>query len=124
VSRIIQSTWADALADHTTQRLMRTATERYDERRNALLEAFAARGIEAHGRSGLNVWVSVPDESAALSALLAAGFAAAPGAWFRIRSGPGLRITTAALEAGQFERIADAVATAARRHDDSGTGWT
>ena len=124
VSRIIQSTWADALADHTTQRLMRTATERYDERRTALIEALAARGVEAHGRSGLNVWVSVPDESAALSALLAAGFAAAPGAWFRIRSGPGLRITTAALEPDQAERIADAVATAVDRHDDAGTGWT
>lgn len=124
VSRIIQSTWADALADHTTQRLMRSATERYAERRNALIEALAARGVEAHGRSGFNVWVSVPDESAALSALLAAGFAAAPGAWFRIRSEPGLRITTAALEPGQSERIAAAIASAAHRHDDSGTGWT
>lgn len=124
VSRIIQSTWADALADHTTQRLMRTATERYDERRNALIESLAIRGVEAHGRSGFNVWASVPDESAALSALLAAGFAAAPGAWFRMRSGPGLRITTAALEPDQSERVADAVAAAVHRHDDSGTGWT
>jgi DNA-binding transcriptional MocR family regulator len=124
VSRIIQSTWADALADHMTQRLLHNAAERYDERRGALIEALAARGVEAHGRSGLNVWVTVPDESAALSALLAAGFAAAPGAWFRIRTGPGLRITTAALEPGQSERIADAVAAAVHRHDDTGTGWS
>src|SRR6202043_3384760 len=96
VSRIIQSTWADALADHATQRLIRGAADRYDERRGALIDELASRGVEAHGASGLNVWVPVPDESAALSALLAAGFAAAPGAWFRIRSGPGLRVTTAA----------------------------
>lgn len=124
VSRIIQSTWADALADHTTQRLVRTAAERYDERRNALIDALTARGVDAHGRSGMNVWVSVPDESAALSALLAAGFGAAPGAWFRIRTGPGLRVTTAALEPAQAERVADAVAAAVHRPDDAGTGWS
>jgi DNA-binding transcriptional MocR family regulator len=126
VSRIIQSTWADALADHTTQRLIRTAAERYDERRTALVGALAERGIAARGKSGLNVWVPVPDESAALSALLAAGFAAAPGAWFRVRSGPGLRITTAALDLGHAERIADALALTAsgRRPDDRSTGWS
>lgn len=126
VSRIIQSTWADALADHTTQRLVRGAADRYDERRTALIEALAARGVPAHGASGLNVWVPVPDESAALSALLAAGFAAAPGAWFRVRSGPGLRITTAALDLDQADRIADAMALVVteRRTDDGSTGWS
>lgn len=126
VSRIIQSTWADALADHTTQRLIRGAADYYDERRTALIGALAERGVEAHGASGLNVWVPVPDESAALSALLAAGFAAAPGAWFRIRSASGLRITTAALDPGQADRVADALALAAsaRRADDASTGWT
>lgn len=126
VSRIIQGTWADALADHTTQRLVRTAADRYTERRNELIDALAARDVAAHGRSGLNVWVPVPDESAALSALLAAGFAAAPGAWFRVRSGPGLRVTTAALEASQADRIADALAAVVHngRDADPGTGWS
>jgi len=127
VSRIIQSTWADALADHTTQRLVHTAADRYNERRTALIEALAARGVVAHGSSGLNVWIPVPDESAALSALLAAGFAAAPGAWFRIRSGPGLRVTTATLDPDtQADRIADALARAvtSRSAADSGTGWS
>lgn len=126
VSRIIQGTWADALADHTTQRLVRTAADRYAERRNALIDALAARDVAAHGHSGLNVWVPVPDESAALSGLLAAGFAAAPGAWFRVRSGPGMRVTTAALEAGQADRVADAIAAAVHRdrEPDPGTGWS
>lgn len=124
VSRIIQSTWSDALADHTTQRLVHNAAERYDERRNALIDALSARGVDAHGCSGVNVWVSVPDESAALSALLAAGFGAAPGAWFRIRTDPGLRVTTAALEPGQAERVADAIAAAVHRPGDPGTGWS
>lgn len=112
VSRIIQSTWSDALADDTTQRLVRTAAERYNERRRALLDALSARGVEAHGRSGLNVWVPVPDESGALSALLAAGYAAAPGSWFRIRSGPALRVTTATLDPEAAPLVADALADA------------
>lgn len=127
VSRIIQSMWADALTDHVTQRLVRAAAARYDERRAALIGALAARGIEAHGSSGLNTWVPVPDESAALSALLAAGFAASPGAWFRVRSGPGLRVTTAALGAeGYAERIADALAQVVMRNPraEAGTGWS
>jgi DNA-binding transcriptional MocR family regulator len=126
VSRIIQTTWADALADHAVQRLVRTAADRYDERRTALIEALAARGIAAHGASGLNVWVPVPDESAALSALLSAGFAAAPGAWFRVRTGPALRITTAALDPADARRVADALAlaAAARRDEPATTGWS
>lgn len=114
VSRIIQGTWSDALADNKTQRLVRSAEERYNERRRALLDALYARGIEAHGRSGLNVWVPVSDESAALSALLAAGYAAAPGSWFRIRSGPALRVTTATLDPEVAPRVADALTDAVR----------
>jgi DNA-binding transcriptional MocR family regulator len=113
VSRIIQGIWSDALTDDATQRLIRMAAEKYDERRAALVDALAARGIEAHGRSGLNVWVPVPDESAALSALIAHGYAAAPGSWFRIRSGPALRVTTAALGPDGASRLADALTEAA-----------
>jgi DNA-binding transcriptional MocR family regulator len=113
VSRMIQTTWADALADHATRRLVRGAAERYNERRTALTAALTERGLEAHGHSGLNVWVPVPDESAALSELLAAGYAAAPGAWFRIKSPSGLRVTTAALEPAEAGRVADALARAA-----------
>ena len=124
VSHIIQSTWVDALADHATQKLVSSAGERYAERRIALLEALTQRGVQAHGSSGLNVWVPVPDESAALSALLAAGFAAAPGAWFRMQSAPGLRITTAILDPGQCHRVADALAAAIHRQPGPGTGWS
>lgn len=113
VSRIIQGAWSDALTDEATQRLIHMAAEKYDERRAALVDALAARGIEAHGHSGLNVWVPVSDESAALSALIAHGYAAAPGSWFRIRSGPALRVTTAALDPDDASRVAEALAEAA-----------
>ncbi len=68
--------------------------------------------MTSHGRSGLNVWVPVPDETAAITRLLSAGWAAAPGARFRIGSPPGMRITISGLAAEDIEALADAIAEA------------
>ena len=123
VSRIIQVTWADAIADPGVGLVVRRAAEAYDERRGALIGALAEHGIEAHGRTGMNVWVPVADESAALSALLSAGYAAAPGVWFRQRSAPGLRVTVASLDPAQAGVVAAAIAagrSAESAHDRAG----
>jgi DNA-binding transcriptional MocR family regulator len=81
----------------------------YRERR----EAFAALvGVPAP-RSGLNVWVPVPDEDAAVRALLADGYAVAAGTPYRLGpGGPAIRVTTAALEVGEAPALAAAVARA------------
>ena len=84
----------------------------YSERRDTLVEALAAQGFEAWGRSGLNVWVPVNEESVAVASLLAAGYAVAPGERFRLASGPGVRITTATLEPGEAPAVAEALARA------------
>jgi DNA-binding transcriptional MocR family regulator len=94
----------------------------YGKRRDALVAALAERGVAAGGRSGLNVWVPVPDETAAVTRLSHAGWAAAPGARFRIASPPGLRLTVSPLTAETVAPLADAVAAAlrpgqARRYD-------
>lgn len=68
--------------------------------------------MAAHGRSGLNVWVPVPDESTVVTRLFAAGWAVNPGSRFRIASSPGFRITVADLAAAEIEPLADAVAAA------------
>lgn len=49
-----------------------------------------------------------------MTALFAAGWAAAPGARFRLRSAPGLRVTIAELAPGDIAPLADAVAQAVR----------
>ncbi|GLV72589.1 GntR family transcriptional regulator [Streptomyces hygroscopicus subsp. hygroscopicus] len=84
----------------------------YDARRAALVRALRERGIAAHGRSGMNVWVPVPDETGAVARLLASGWATAPGARFRVASPPGVRLTVSPLAADEIETVADAVAAA------------
>ncbi|MBU3864455.1 aminotransferase class I/II-fold pyridoxal phosphate-dependent enzyme, partial [Streptomyces sp. 4503] len=84
----------------------------YDTRRAALVRVLRERGIAAHGRSGMNVWVPVPDETGAVARLLASGWAVAPGARFRVASPPGVRLTVSPLAADEIETVAAAVAAA------------
>ncbi|NBE52461.1 aminotransferase class I/II-fold pyridoxal phosphate-dependent enzyme [Streptomyces boluensis] len=110
VSRLLQYAvvrlWSEKAVD------ARVVADSYGRRRQALIDALAARGVEAHGRTGMNVWVPVADETGAVARLLHAGWAVAPGARFRMRSAPGVRITVSALAPDEIEAIADAVAAA------------
>jgi DNA-binding transcriptional MocR family regulator len=112
VSRITQRAvlrlWTDDAVDP------RSAARAYGGRRDALIAALAARGVGARGRSGLNVWVPVPDETGAVARLLHAGWAVAPGARFRMEAPPGVRITVSTLERDEIDVLADAVAAAVR----------
>ncbi|MFJ2580303.1 aminotransferase class I/II-fold pyridoxal phosphate-dependent enzyme [Kitasatospora aureofaciens] len=109
--------WVSHLLQRTVAELWRTdaapvarVAAVYRARRDALLGELAARGIEAHGESGLNVWVPVPDETSALAALVQRGWVAAPGARYRIQSPPGIRITTAGLEPADARQLAEDLA--------------
>lgn len=110
VSRLLQRAvvrlWADGAVDPGV------VAASYGRRRDALIAALAERGVPANGRSGMNVWVPVPDETGAVARLLHAGWAVAPGARFRLSAPPGVRITVAALADEDVERVADAVASA------------
>lgn len=63
----------------------------------------------------MNVWVPVADETGAVTRLLAAGWAVAPGSRFRVESGPGVRITVSAVRPGEVPGLAAAVAASVRR---------
>jgi DNA-binding transcriptional MocR family regulator len=86
--------------------LLERGRRTYRIRREALAGTLTARGIEAHGRSGMNVWVPVTDEGTVSRRLLEAGWAVLPGERFRLRSRPAIRVTVSALE------VADAAALA------------
>ncbi|MCF6524335.1 aminotransferase class I/II-fold pyridoxal phosphate-dependent enzyme [Streptomyces sp. JJ36] len=92
----------------------RAVARSYGARRDALVRALAAHGVAAHGRSGMNVWVPVPDETGAVGRLLRAGWAAAPGARYRLASPPGLRLTVSPLAPGEEGTLARDVADALR----------
>ncbi|MEU0086414.1 aminotransferase class I/II-fold pyridoxal phosphate-dependent enzyme [Streptomyces sp. NPDC006274] len=110
VSRLLQHTvahlWASGAVDPVT------VARAYGERRDALTDALALRGVKARGRSGMNVWVPVEDETGAVARLLHAGWAVAPGARFRLASPPGVRLTVSQLTRADIEPLADAVASA------------
>lgn len=86
----------------------------YGERRDALVAALAERGVRAYGRSGMNAWIPVADETATVTRMLAAGWAVAPGARFRMETGPAVRITVSTLTPSEIPALADAVAAAVR----------
>jgi DNA-binding transcriptional MocR family regulator len=112
VSHLLQDLAVSLWSDDAATRMIGQAEEQYTRNRTWLLAALAERGVTAHGRSGLNVWIPVPDETVAITRLLGAGWAAAPGTRYRIRTDPGIRITVAGLTEDEIDPLADAVAEA------------
>lgn len=106
VSHLLQETVYGLLTDDGTRALVARAEAAYASRRNALLGEFEARGIGAHGASGMNLWVPVRDESAAVNGLRSYGWWVAAGARFRMAAGPGLRISVADLASADAARLA------------------
>ena len=112
VSHVLQGLVVALWSAPGTPALLRRAGQTYADRRGALLEALAAREIAAHGRSGMNVWVPVSSESEVVQRLLAAGWAVRAGEPFRLRSGPGVRVTSSTLAPEDAARLADNLAAA------------
>ncbi|PWR17382.1 GntR family transcriptional regulator [Micromonospora sicca] len=118
LQRLVLALWRDpATAD-----LAHRAGESYERRRHGLVEALRAHGLPAHGRTGINVWVPVPDETVVVTALRDAGWSVAPGALNRIAAGPGIRITVSSLDEADLAPLAAAVARAA--HPTGPFGFT
>jgi DNA-binding transcriptional MocR family regulator len=106
LQRLTATVWAQARTDGALLRARAT----YAERRDALVDALHGHGLEAHGRTGLNVWVPVPEEVPVVQGLLARGWAVQAGEPFRLTSEPAIRITVAALPPAQAARLADDLA--------------
>ncbi|MFI5804974.1 aminotransferase class I/II-fold pyridoxal phosphate-dependent enzyme [Streptomyces sp. NPDC051561] len=111
--------WVSVLLQQAVVRLWETGAvdtaavaRSYGGRRDALIAALARRGVAAHGRSGMNVWVPVADETGVVARMLHAGWAVAPGARFRMGAGPGVRVTVSTLTREEAEVVAEVVAEA------------
>ena len=114
VSHLLQDLAVRLWSDEAASRLVRRAEQRYTDNRTRLRAALADRGITAHGRSGLNVWIPVADETVAITRLINSGWAAAPGSRFRIGTPAGIRVTIADLAEAEIDPLADAIAEAMR----------
>jgi DNA-binding transcriptional MocR family regulator len=111
VSHLLQSLVATLWSSPSVRRRLGEARERYQQRREGLLERLEERGIAASGASGMNVWVPVAEESAVVAGLLSRGWVVAPGALYRVASSPpAVRITTATLDPAEAELVAEDLA--------------
>jgi DNA-binding transcriptional MocR family regulator len=113
VSHILQAIVLELWGDEKVSEDVALAEGAYSARRVRLIEELGARGVPASGASGLNVWIEVPDEVSAIGALLQSGWVAAGGSRYRLpSSAPGIRVTIAAVEEHELERLAEDVAGA------------
>lgn len=114
VSHLLQRTAAELWEDRKVARELDRAAETYSKRREAFLAALANQGIEVEAPTGLNVWVPVPDETTVVQALQSDGWAVMPGAPFRLKAGPAIRVTVSTLKPADAGPLAKAIATALR----------
>jgi DNA-binding transcriptional MocR family regulator len=113
-SRLLQLILTDLLTRSSARAHVDRARLTYAERRSAVVSALAEQGVEVAGTDGLNIWLPVRDESAALVRLASVGIGAAAGSPFLITPGAAhLRITTA-LARRDHASIARHLADAAR----------
>jgi len=116
-SRLLQQLLAEMLTDERCAATVAKARDAYVQRRVALTDALAQRGIPVLARDGFNVWVPVASERDAMVLLAAQGIGVAPGRPFLAApiNGDHLRITTALLPVADAEQVADALVGAATR---------
>jgi DNA-binding transcriptional MocR family regulator len=110
VSHILQQVVLALWSDPSSARRLARAAETYRHRRETLIRELRARGVSAFGKSGLNVWVPLREEARTVQMLLERGWAVTPGERFRLHTGPGIRVTIAALRAEDAARFADDLA--------------
>ncbi len=120
-SRLLQSILVDLLTTDRSRAVVARAHRTYADRTTALAGALAAHGIAVPGRHGINLWVPVADQTAALLHLAAAGVRAASGDpfWITPPAGSHIRITTASISEG-YDELAALLAAAARAGSWSG----
>ncbi|MGI5244959.1 aminotransferase class I/II-fold pyridoxal phosphate-dependent enzyme [Dactylosporangium sp. CA-139066] len=109
LQRLVTALWSDPAVAATVA----AARDEYEARRTALVAALRGRGLTVTGRTGINAWLSVPDETTAVARLRESGYAVAPGALYRIATPPAVRITVSALRPSAIPALADAAARAA-----------
>jgi DNA-binding transcriptional MocR family regulator len=119
-SRLLQQVLLHLLTHTDTRRQVAHARAEYARRRHAMVTALAEYGVQVGGSDGINIWLPVADEAAAMVRLASRGIGATAGAPFSVGpvGRPHLRITVASI-ASEHARIAGELAAAA-----GASGWS
>ena len=113
-SRLLQGVLLDLLTDPAAIAQVAAARDAYASRRATLLARLRDRGVTATAADGINLWLTVDDQQIAMVTLAAHGVAVAPGAPFCVTplGADHVRVTVG-LVAGDFDDLADVLASAA-----------
>ncbi|MEV0292069.1 aminotransferase class I/II-fold pyridoxal phosphate-dependent enzyme [Nocardia sp. NPDC050710] len=114
-SRLLQRVLLTMLDDPSAAHTVTAARAEYRRRSAELRRALATRGIPIARADGINLWLPVTDENAAMISLAAAGIKAAPGGPFEVADNPPsdhLRLTISAVADSDLDWLATELAAA------------
>jgi DNA-binding transcriptional MocR family regulator len=114
-SRLLQRILLSLLTDPAADRAVASAAAEYARRRAAVVEELARLGVEVGGTEGINIWVPVHDETAAVVRLASQGIGVTPGSPFALLADTSdhIRVTVGLVREGH-EQLAAQLAAAAR----------
>jgi DNA-binding transcriptional MocR family regulator len=115
-SRMLQTILLDLLVEPRSIQAVDVARRTYADRQAAVCAALADHGIELAVPDGINLWLPVADERAALVQLTTAGIRAAGGAPFLALDSADarhVRVTTGLVDTTAAAHVAEALAAAA-----------
>ena len=118
-SRLLQAVLIELLTDKSAIAAVTRARSKYAVRSLALRAGLAGLGVTSSTGDGINAWVEVADERAALITLAATGIRVAPGTPFEVvpTGVHHVRVTTGLLhedDTEQWQHVITALATAAK----------
>jgi DNA-binding transcriptional MocR family regulator len=118
-SRLLQAVLVELLTDPAAVAAVALARSTYALRGLAVRAGLAREGVVSTPGDGINAWVEVVDERAALITLAAMGVRVSPGAPFMVTGTPSnhVRVTTGVLDeqdVDQLQHVITALATAAK----------
>ena len=113
-SRMLQTILLDLLVEPRSVEAVEGARRTYAERQKAVCAGLAERGVDVAVPDGINLWLPVADERAALVQLTTAGIRAAGGSPFLAAPADGdhVRVTTGLVDVDETSHVATALAAA------------
>lgn len=112
VSRLVQRIAVQLLRSEHTKTQLQTARATYASRHKALVDALCRHGfpVSSGSGSGVNLWLPVKNEAVMVERMTTRGYRVQAGQPFRLRSGPGIRISVGNLPVEEADAVAGALA--------------